>query len=62
MRAPLRRLIEFADRTAHRLELDPAALRRLAREGDAALGIRPVRLNEDRRFTPPGPYEAIYGR
>ncbi|CAN0077413.1 unnamed protein product [Scytosiphon promiscuus] len=62
MRAPVERLMQFADQVNRRLLLDRFQLSEAAAGGDAEASIAPIKINNDPNISFRSPFECIYAR
>eukprot|EP00903_Cladosiphon_okamuranus_P009327 g8896.t1 len=62
MRAPVERLMQFADQVNRKMLLDRFQLSEAAAAGDAEAEIDPIKINNDPDITFRSPYEYIYAR
>ncbi|CAM9527235.1 unnamed protein product, partial [Discosporangium mesarthrocarpum] len=62
MRAPLERLMKFADQVDRKILLDRSEVEKAATAGNPEAGIMPIEINNDTGITSMSPYEFIYAK
>mmetsp|Transcript_7686 Transcript_7686/g.10234 ORF Transcript_7686/g.10234 Transcript_7686/m.10234 type:complete len:705 (-) Transcript_7686:312-2426(-) len=62
IRAPLEKLQEYADATDRRFLCSEFILRDYIEQGNDKLGIKPLKINQDKEYSKISPYKFIYAR